>query len=72
MITEYFEGWKKEDENFYANSVSSIHFLCYHGVESILLYPAAGVEYEIAIPQTLDQFISNCVQVGIELKWRNV
>ena len=81
MITEYFEGWEKnKGEKYCVMSITTNADISF--TRNFPLKCEAGwvwkyestsmLEYFELIPQTLSQFITNCIQAGIKLTWREL
>jgi hypothetical protein len=63
MITEYFEGWMRdENKREYRNRPDRVKF---YGDEVMVVKSST-----MDISKTLSQFITNCIQAGIKLTWR--
>ena len=81
LITELFGGWKY-DGLLFTNKNYEIQFTKYQLMEILGYYSdddcgiINGVNengklfYEVIIPRTLDEFITDCQRAGIELTWK--
>ena len=68
MVTEHFEGWISNEGVFVSEGL----------MESIVLGKDKEIEYGNSedglryglYPKTLNDFITNCLQAGIKLRWK--
>lgn len=70
MITDMFLGWKKGEHNsdlYYLSGKSGIFNIEFHDNHYEISY---DFTYTLPTPKTLDKFITDCQDAGIELKWR--
>jgi len=85
MITEYFDGWSREKPSmvdYYTvkgNVRSRIilwlqnrrYTLIKELIENYPAYPQGVInKIEFMQPETLNDFIGDCIRVGIELNWK--
>lgn len=72
LITELFEGWEHlEDDDVYVNGKWIFDNDCsLFKNNDGANYGNANMNWIAFKPDTLERFISNCQQAGIELTWR--
>lgn len=71
LITELFEGWYLAFEGCYRHRSISLPLF----EDEIVAFRMGGVSYNRTsreAPLILDEFISNCIRNGIELKWKEI
>jgi len=72
LITELFEGWTYDDSNYiyWYEPDNSDYVASINEDNNDLIIDSPKNNLTVIMPKTLDRFICNCQDAGIELEWR--